>query len=216
MKNCKDLIKEERYRNWVKGTLGIEQTSKAVCEYVKSKFSMYLQGTTLQGAVKQSYLTANEYSHFRDEIKSELRQNISNKVKFKDGQWCLKENLSCQTCLSTLEKLQSLHGNQKDIYWKNIDDTKNLTPEWTIAKIFMPKGNENSKGPDNTDPSALFNVMKMCKLFKKPIRYGNIKRVSNMKFPLQILSQNIKHQRMHTSLLALDNASENPLLLDKM
>lgn len=205
MKNCKDLIKDESYRNWVKGTLGIEQTSKAVCEYVKSKFSMYLQGTaTLYKPAIQSYLTADEFSHFRDEINSEFRYNLTKFVRLNNGKWYWKGN--CQKCQSTLEKLICLHKTQKDIHWKNSDDTRTLSPEWAIAKIFMPMGNEKNKGPDDTDPSAIFIVMKMCDLFINPIRAGNINGVIDARNALFHSSNNlVEHGDLENYFTHMEN-----------
>jgi hypothetical protein len=188
MEDFKDFIKDKRYKNWVKCTLGIALTGKAVCEYVSRKFTMYLQGK-LSGnnPAIQYYLTADEFSHFRDPWIEGLRNNVTQYIKLVKGKWHLTGRPSTCECPSILEKilsLLSLHKKQNDIQWKNIDDTKNLSPEWVIAKIFMPRGNEKNKGPDDTDPSAIFKVMKMCTLFTNTIKARNIDGVSdrNMKY----------------------------------
>ncbi|XP_060588443.1 uncharacterized protein LOC132743882 [Ruditapes philippinarum] len=215
MDDFKDIIKEEKYKNWVKCTLGIAQTGKAVCEYVSKKLLMYLEGkATLNNPGKQSYLTKDEYSHFRDDLKPGLRNNVSRYVRLENSQW--KWNVSLQKgsckCPSILEKLLCLHKSQKDIHWKNIDDTRNLSPEWVIAKIFMPMGNEDNKGPDNTDPSAIFKVMNMCDLFMNPIRAGNINGVIDARNALFHSSDNLVDMEEYFRYMEnlLSDASNDP------
>ncbi|XP_053391369.1 uncharacterized protein LOC128554147 [Mercenaria mercenaria] len=173
MENVKDKVKNEKYRNWVKSTLGIEQTGRALYEYVENKFSDYTHSkSTLAGV---SFLDHTELFHIRNGgcFLSNLSNNVK-QLKSPNGKGTSKSKWqwtgSCQTCKTSFEKILLLYENpcRKDICWENSHKSvHSITLEWAIAKMFMPPGNgSKNTGPKTTEPLALFQLIRACKLFK--------------------------------------------------
>ncbi|XP_053388497.1 putative leucine-rich repeat-containing protein DDB_G0290503 [Mercenaria mercenaria] len=107
-------------------------------------------------------------------------------------------------CKGTFQKILCLHKEQinnlksnpnnpdfKDIRWDNSNDTRNLSLEWAIAKIFMPRGNEQNKGLEDTDPSAMFSLMAKCDLFTHPIKGTNLSHLIDARNNLFHSSDNL-------------------------
>ncbi|XP_045184003.2 uncharacterized protein LOC123542288 [Mercenaria mercenaria] len=204
MENVKDKIKKKEYRNWVQSTLGLERTNRALYEYVKDKFTSYTHGKcALQSS--QTHFTQDEVSHIRRGAGC-LRMSLEKMVKYKldkktnTSKWEWKSK--CSKCEGAFVKILSLHTEQikkvnkgeshyRDIHWKNCHDTSNISLEWAIAKMFMPQGNENNTGPDDTDPASMLSLMLNCDLFTNPVRKSHLQKLKEARNSLFHSSNNL-------------------------
>lgn len=192
MDDIKEKIKEKKYQNWVKSTLGLEQTNKAVQEYVEQKFKAYTNGkVTLQH--KQNHLTSAEITHIKGT--EYIRHSLNAAVSYTEKGWEWNyTKYSCRDCKSAFEKILSLHRKGKGfkkICWENCANTTHISLEWAIAKIFMPHGNKANRGPSDTDPFAMFSVMLMCDLFSNNVQKSDLEKLKNARNTLFHSSDNI-------------------------
>ncbi|XP_060591357.1 uncharacterized protein LOC132746270 isoform X3 [Ruditapes philippinarum] len=177
MSTIKEQISKKGHTDWVRCTLGLSKTTWALYDYVLNKFKNYTHGKgKLQRS--QNFLTPAEEQHIRPSAGC-IRISFDTKVKYqrKQSRWEWRDK--CQICRGAFEKIIALHTgvynqtshSEKDIYWStNCTDTRGVDLEWAIAKMFMPKGNENNTGPEDTDPAAMLTILLNCNLFMNPIR----------------------------------------------
>lgn len=180
MDDIKERIKVKEFLNWIKSTLGLEQTKKALEDYVELKFKLYTDGKAK--LCHGQLLTPDEVTHMHIFFGS--KEWFLDALEYKGGKWTWKKTCkyNCE-CESTFEKVLSLHikepTSKGKVCWKNSVKDTQTTLQWRIAKVFMPMGNEANKGPKDTDPYAMFQLMKQCDLFHNFIRSNHLKKVCN-------------------------------------
>ncbi|XP_053389936.1 uncharacterized protein CXorf38-like [Mercenaria mercenaria] len=167
MNNVKEKLKKNEYRNWVKGTLGLERTNRALFEYVKAKFEVF----THRRAGPHAYFTEDVYSHIHLGT-SCIRSNLKRKIKYDKTNDTWKWTNPCGKCKEAFKSILSMYTNasKKKMHLENCENTTKVTLEWAIARFFMPERNDTNKGPDDTDPAAMINLLLNCHLFTNQIR----------------------------------------------
>ncbi|XP_075706878.1 uncharacterized protein CXorf38 homolog [Rhinoderma darwinii] len=84
---------------------------------------------------------------------------------------------NCPVCAQWKELILAHHNNKNgEIHWGNSDPSLWSTHYWEVAKVFMPRGQTQLKGPTQCDAAALLNLINACDYFRIP----NISRVREM------------------------------------
>ncbi|XP_053387912.1 uncharacterized protein CXorf38-like [Mercenaria mercenaria] len=188
MNTLKEKLKKNEYRNWVKGTLGLERTNRALFEYVKAKFVLF----THRRAGPRAHFTEDVYNHIHPGS-SCIRRDLKQKLSYdkKDKRWIWKN--ACTKCEEAFKTILSIHTNSSKtmIHLENCQNTTNVTLEWAIARFFMPKRNDKNMGPDDTDPAAMINLLMNCRLFTNPIRQRYLNQLRKARNKLFHSSDNL-------------------------
>ncbi|XP_072283222.1 uncharacterized protein CXorf38 homolog isoform X1 [Pyxicephalus adspersus] len=74
---------------------------------------------------------------------------------------------NCAVCKEWKEHILNHHNNKNgEIHWGNCNPSLWPTHYWEVAKVYMPRGQTNSKGPRQCDAAALLNLINSCDHFK--------------------------------------------------
>lgn len=150
-------IKSEQYQNWVKCTLGLDLSKRAVEAYVFQRFKHCTDG--------KEVFSESDIQHFKQYSFDEW---IINHVTRRGQTWVYDPN-SCSLCKVNFNKILSMlrvGRDHRNIYWKNSTNCSAISLEWTLAKVFMPRCNENNTGRSGFDISAIVNLLLNCNLFE--------------------------------------------------
>ncbi|XP_040279705.1 uncharacterized protein CXorf38 homolog [Bufo bufo] len=80
----------------------------------------------------------------------------------------------CPVCAVWKELILAHHNNRNgEIYWGNSNPSLWPTHYWEVAKVYMPRGQAQIRGPKQCDAAALLNLINNCDYFRVP----NLSRV---------------------------------------
>lgn len=147
--------------NYARTALGLKLTIKATFEVTETRMK-------------------KEYSNWSDTEKEDFGQ-FCEAVKqpgflmFHSTKERKQKHVQCAWELSrfdaksdrTMRQILNLHTNPKspNIQWDCKGD-QDAEEHWILAKMFMPFGNKGAKNIEETDPLALLDLFRNCKLFK--------------------------------------------------
>ncbi|XP_018411827.1 PREDICTED: uncharacterized protein CXorf38 homolog isoform X2 [Nanorana parkeri] len=73
---------------------------------------------------------------------------------------------NCPVCMKLKELILLHHNNRNgEIHWGNCDPSLWPTQYWEVAKVYLPRGHTNSKGPQQCDAAAILNLINSCDHF---------------------------------------------------
>ncbi|XP_056414869.1 uncharacterized protein CXorf38 homolog isoform X2 [Hyla sarda] len=84
---------------------------------------------------------------------------------------------SCPVCAQWKELILAHHNYKNgDIHWGNSNPSLWPTHYWEVAKVYMPRGQAQVRGPEKCDVAALLNLMNTCDYFSG----SNLSRVREL------------------------------------
>lgn len=158
--DIEERVKKPEYQNWVKGTLALIHICDSVRVYTQHVFKQFQQG-----------LKAG--SHFENGFNASWLSG-SAKWNEKTKSWSFPASV-CEPCENLFKEVIKLHLLKDKFTFDNCKKIE-VPGYWGIAKMFMSGHCQNVKTPDDTEPAALFKMMKNCGLF--PLSHSNIETVS--------------------------------------
>ncbi|XP_059824239.1 uncharacterized protein CXorf38-like [Hypanus sabinus] len=131
------------YKNWIKAGLCLQKIRDCILGFVITeieKFHQVLLGTN-----------------------PNLRQGICKNSCKSHG---TKFQTACFVCREWKKEILRHHTDQNStIYWGNCCPLLWPTNAWEVAKVYMPRGQANRRGPENCDAAALLNLFIFCDHF---------------------------------------------------
>ncbi|XP_051870107.1 uncharacterized protein CXorf38-like isoform X2 [Pristis pectinata] len=136
-------LNDDGYKNWIKAGLCLQKIRDCLHGFVRTeieKFHQILLGTN-----------------------PNLRQRICSNYCRSQG---TKFQKACFVCEEWKREILKHHTNQNStIYWGNCSPLLWPTNAWEVAKVYMPRGQANRRGPENCDAAALLNLFIFCDHF---------------------------------------------------
>uniref|UniRef100_UPI00398F7005 uncharacterized protein CXorf38-like isoform X4 n=1 Tax=Pristiophorus japonicus TaxID=55135 RepID=UPI00398F7005 len=137
-------LNDEGYKNWIKAGFCLQKIRDCLLGFVCTEIEKF----------HQFLLSTNSF----------LRQRICNNFCKPQG---TKFQRACCLCEEWKREILKHHTNQNStIYWDNCSPSLWPKHAWEVAKVYMPRGQAKSRGPENCDAAALLNLINFCDQFE--------------------------------------------------
>ncbi|XP_020383393.1 uncharacterized protein CXorf38 isoform X1 [Rhincodon typus] len=136
-------LNDDGYKNWIKAGLCLQKTRNCLIGFVISEMEKF----------HQFLLHANSLL-WREICKNSCRPQGT---KFQGA---------CDLCEEWKTEILKHHTNQNNVlYWGNCSPPLWPKQAWEVAKVYMPHGQANTRGPEKCDVAALLNLIISCDWF---------------------------------------------------
>lgn len=158
----------KEYKNWIKAGYCLQILQNRLQGYIGSEMKTF-----------HRHLTANITQRQRCQCKARGKQFQPN----------------CHVCMKLKELILLHHNNSNgEIHWGNSDPSLWPTHYWEVAKVYLPRGHTNSKGPQNCDAAALLNLINSCDHF-------NVSNISKVREVIKC-----RNDLMHSSQMKISTS----------
>ncbi|KAL3857951.1 hypothetical protein ACJMK2_012576 [Sinanodonta woodiana] len=151
-----------QYKNWLKCSLSLINMKEALHGYTDNEVK------NLHGDITRNVSSLPCASSTSNQCGS----CSSNNIIWKGGNWSIKNRCKNNICDIWLQEILVFHENpcMKSINWTNADIRQWPIGCYQVAKIFMPKGQQNTqKMPNDLDAPAVLSLFAYCKWFRKDL-----------------------------------------------
>ncbi|XP_067848983.1 uncharacterized protein CXorf38-like isoform X1 [Heptranchias perlo] len=136
-------LNDEGYKNWIKAGFCLQKTRDCLLGFVHTEME--------------------KFHRFLLRTNSFLRQGICKDFCRPQG---IKFQRACSLCEEWKREILSHHTNQNSmIYWGNCSPPLWPKQAWEVAKVYMPRGQAHTRGPEKCDVAALLNLINFCDQF---------------------------------------------------
>ncbi|XP_075052512.1 uncharacterized protein CXorf38 homolog [Mixophyes fleayi] len=144
-------LNSREYKNWIKAGQCLTMLQSRMQGFINSEMQSFHRQLA-------SKMTATPRQRKRCQCRAKGKQFQPN----------------CPICAEWKENILAHHNNRNgEIHWGNCDPSLWPTHYWEVAKVYLPRGHAQSKGPQQCDAAAFLNLINTCDRFK----VSNISRI---------------------------------------
>ncbi|XP_067896754.1 uncharacterized protein CXorf38-like isoform X1 [Heterodontus francisci] len=136
-------LNDEGYKNWIKAGFCLQKIRDCLMGFVNTEMEQF----------HQFLLRTNSF------LQQEVCKNFCRPQR-------TQFQRACSLCQEWKREILNHHANQNSvIYWGNCSPPLWPKHAWEVAKVYMPHGQANKRGPEKCDAAALLNLINSCDQF---------------------------------------------------
>ncbi|XP_048397347.1 uncharacterized protein CXorf38-like isoform X6 [Stegostoma tigrinum] len=136
-------LNDDGYKNWIKAGLCLQKTRNCLIGFVISEMEKFHQFLLHANSLLWRKICRNSCRPQGTEFQG-----------------------ACDLCEEWKTEILKHHTNQNNVlYWGNCFPPLWPKQAWEVAKVYMPRGQANTLGPEKCDVAALLNLIISCDWF---------------------------------------------------